>query len=195
MLIHREALALAKNANAESDGRFCLNFVRVTKEGHVIACDGHHFLRIKAKVDEPSLLDAMLPQVQDAELEDTDALIPADVLTAFAAAIGKMDDKAHVVIATTDATITLASTDGICERTFVSKAPDLPYPDVERVTQRHPVVEVVLSVELLTKIVRTLKACGATSIRLGVKDADSAVGINAFCDSGPIDGSIMPMRD
>jgi DNA polymerase III sliding clamp (beta) subunit (PCNA family) len=193
VLIHREALALASNANSESDGRYCLNFVKVTKEGHVIGCDGHHFLRIKAKVEAPSLLDALLPQATE---EDThDALIPADVLASFAAGIKKMDENAHVVITTTDDKITLASTDGICERTFVSKPPDLPYPDVDKALQQHPTVCFTLNVELLTKLLRTLKACGATSVRLGVKDAESSISVMAFCDSGPIDGSIMPMKD
>lgn len=89
MLIHREALALASNANEESDGRYCLNFVKVTKEGHVIGCDGHHFLRIKAKVEAPSLLDALLPQATEEDIAD--AMIPADVLASFAAGIKKMD--------------------------------------------------------------------------------------------------------
>lgn len=192
MLIHREALALASNANEESDGRYCLNFVKVTKEGHVIGCDGHHFLRIKAKVDEPSLLDAMLPQATE---EDTaDAMIPADVLASFAAGIKKMDKNAHVVISTTEDRITLASTDGICERTFVSKPPDLPFPDVDKALQPRPVVTVMLSIDLLIKMLRTLKLCGATSVSLGVKDEESPIGISTFCDSGPIDGSIMPMR-
>lgn len=193
MLIHREALSLANNALDESDGRYCLNFVKVTKDGHVIAVDGHHFLRMRAKVDEPSLLDAMLPEVV-AENED-DALIPADVLQSFAAAIKKMDDNAHVLITTSKDQITLASTDGICERTFLSKPPALPFPDVNKVSQKKPAITVVLSIELLAKICRTLKTCGATSVRLGVKDAESAVGINAICESGTIDGAIMPMRD
>lgn len=193
MLIHREALALANNARSESDGRYCLNFVKISADGHVIAVDVHHFLRMKAKVDEPSLLDAMLLKERQETIED--ALIPADVLQSFAAAIKKMDDKAHVVISTDKNQITLASTDGICERTFVSKPPDLPFPDVDRVRQKKPVVHVVLNVELLTKILRTLKSCGSTAIRLSIKDAESAVGINALCDSGPIDGSIMPMRE
>jgi hypothetical protein len=193
VLIHREALALASNANTESDGRYCLNFVKVTKDGHVIGCDGHHFLRIKAKVEAPTLLDAMLP-AEDREA-DADALIPADALQSFSAAVKKMDENAHVVIAASGPTITLASTDGVCERQFIVKPPELPYPDVDKVMQHHPVVEVVVSVELLTKVLKTLKACGAKSLRLGVKDAESQIAISAFCDSGPIDGSLMPMRD
>src|SRR5688500_18042434 len=110
MLIHREALALANNATDESDGRYCLQFVKIEKNGTVVVTDGHHFLRMKALVDEPSLLHAMLPAEQRENAED--ALVPADVLTSFAAAIKKMDDKAHVVISTTKETITLASTDG-----------------------------------------------------------------------------------
>lgn len=194
MLIHREALALAKNAVDESDGRYCLNFIQITADGHVIACDGHHFLRMSARVDEPSLLDAMI--LGEAEPDDMeDALIPADVLDSFAAAIRKMDDRAHVVITVNSAQITLASTDGTCERTFVSKPPDLPFPDVNKVTQHEPVVSVVLNIELLTKIVRTLKACGVQSVKLGIKDDKSAISINAICESGTIDGSIMPMRE
>jgi hypothetical protein len=192
MLIHREALALANNALDESDGKYCLNFVKVEKDGTVIAVDGHHFLRMKAKVDEPSLLDAMLPDEHRDNSED--ALIPADVLTSFAAAINKMDDNAHVVISTKDEHITLCSTDGICERTFIAKPPALPFPDVNRVMQKRPAVSVVLDLDLLGKIVRTLKKCGASSVTLGVKDAESQVGLSAWTDSGPIDGAIMPMR-
>jgi len=193
MLIHREALALANNATDESDGRYCLQFVKIEKNGTVVVTDGHHFLRMKALVDEPSLLDAMLPAEQRENAAD--ALVPADVLTSFAAAIKKMDDKAHVVISTNKDTITLASTDGICERTFVSKPPDLPFPDVNKVAQKKPAVTVVLSVELLTKVLRTLKAAGATSVKFGIKDDVSPIGLNAFTEAGLIDGAIMPMRE
>jgi len=193
MLIHREALNLANNAADENSDRYCIKFVQITKDGHVVATDGHHFLRIKALVDEPSLLDALMPE--DKRDNAVDALVPADTLQSFAAAVKKVDANAHVVIAAENGTITLATADGVTERTFVTKPPDLPFPDVAKVTRETSEKTLTLGVELMMRLLRTLKACGASSVTLGVNDAESPITVAAFCDSGPIDGAIMPMLE
>ncbi len=147
---------------------------------------------MKALVDEPSLLDALLPEAQRENA--VDALVPADTIASFAAAIKKVDSNAHVVIAADNGTITLATADGVTERTFVTKPPDLPFPDITKVTRTKSEKTLTVGVDLMIRLLRTLKACGAESVTLGINNDEQPITVAAFCDSGPIDGAIMPMR-
>lgn len=205
MLIHREGLELATNTLTEEGAtRFALGSIQVGTDGVVLASDGKACLRMAARVDEPTLFD-------DLAEEDTDdlcdpVLIPADVATAFLASMKKCkakpgEAKSHVVVATRNGQVTLRSSDGKATRTFLLESPssDLRFPDVMRLLRQHrPGTRVVLSVDVMSQILRTLRAVKAMSFSFDIPadyDGANAIAVAAFCDAGPIEGLIMPMRD
>lgn len=203
MLIHREALELARNCAPNEDGvPFTYTCVHITPDGAVTVTDGHHWLRMKAAADEPNLFDEIAEDGK-ADLEE-DVMVPGEIVEAFSAAMKKRKVKKgmpvpHVVVAKQDQHVTLCSSDGTTKRTFLidSVGKDLVFPNVDKtvlahVAERH----IILSVDLLSVIVRTLRSCKADSIRLGLPASPAApITINAFCETGPITGALMPMRD
>jgi len=204
MLIHREALELARNAAShDTEGvPITISCVKIGPDGSVTVTDGHHWLRMKAAADEPNLFDELAERGTDA-LEHP-VLVPADVIAAFNAAMKKRKVKKgqpvpHVVVAQHENRITLKSSDGKTMRTFELDAPDaeLKFPDVDKTVQAHlPTHHVVLSVDLLALLVKTLRACKATTLKLGFPiDTDAPVTLSTFTLTGPIDGAIMPMRE
>lgn len=201
MLIHREALELARNAADGDDARsYPITCLKVGEDGSVTVTDGHHWLRMQAAVDEPSLFDELAETGAGAE-SDGPVLVPADVMLAFSAAMKKRKQKKgqpvpHVVVTQKDNSITLASSDGKTKRTFLLDAVEGEYPNVDRTVLAHePVRSIVLGVDLLYLLLRTLKACGAVSIKLGLPESeDAAIRVSTMTVTGPIDGAIMPMR-
>lgn len=201
MLIHREALELARNASVDGDGvPFTITCVHITPDGAVTATDGHHFLRMNAVANEPNLFDEIAEK--GTEPLEAPVLIPADVVKAFNAAMKKRKSKKgmpvpHVVVAQKKDRITLASSDGKTVRTFLMEAidPNLTFPDVDRVFR--PVTRsVVLGVDLLSALLKTLKSCGATGVKLGFPEGEAeAISVSAHTETGLIDGAIMPMRE
>lgn len=202
MLIHREALELAKNAAPVGDGvPFTITCVNITEDGAVTVTDGHHWLRMKAAADEPNLFDEIAEDGTDAL--DGPVMIPAEVVQAFNAAMKKKKAKKgmpipHVIVAQQDDRVTLRSSDGKTTRTFLMEAVDvnLKYPDVEKTILSHaPTHHIILSVDLLSKMVRALKACKAPNLHLGLPaDPTAPIHVSAFTETGSIDGALMPMR-
>ena len=202
MLIHREALELAKNCAADGDGvPFTMTCVHLDpSDGSVTVTDGRHFLRMRAAADEPNLFDDMAAQ-QTEELE-TSVLIPGDVVQAFNAAMKKRKAKKglptpHVVVARADDRVTLKSSDGKTTRTFLIDGVDkeLKCPDVNKVVAGHKAVRTVtLGIELLDAIVRVMKACKVEAVTLGLPELDTQpITVSAFTENGPIDGALMAM--
>lgn len=202
MLIHREALELARNASDEGDGvPFAITCVNLGTDGSVTVTDGHHWLRMKAAADEPNLFDEIAEQ--DTTALDGPVLIPAEVVQAFNAAMKKKKVKEgmpvpHVVVAQQDDRVTLRSSDGKTTRTFLMDAIDvnLKFPDVDKTIKAQPVRYITLSVGLVALIMRALKACNATSVKLGLpEDPRGAIQMSTFTATGLIDGAFMPMID
>jgi len=201
MLIHREALELAKNAAKEVDGiPFSISCVNITPDGAVVVTDGLHWLRMKATADEPSLFDE-LAERDTVELAE-DVLIPAEVALAFNAAMKKHKPKKgqqapNVVVAQQDQRVTLRSSDGKTTRSFLMDAihVERSFPDVDRTVLAHqPDRHIILSLDLLARLVRTLRACKAGSVTLGLPiDPTAPISLSCYTEAGPIDGAIMPM--
>lgn len=204
MLIHREGLELARNCAENVDGvPFTHTCVNIAPDGTVTVTDGHHWLRMKATADEPNLFDEIASELAGEEPEH-DVLIPGDIVQAFNGAMKKRKAKKgmpvpHVVVGQQGQHVTLCSSDGTTKRTFLIDAPakELIFPDVDKTVLLHqPERHVILSVDLLSVIVRTLRACKADSLRLGLSASPTAaITISAFCATGPITGALMPMRN
>lgn len=205
MLIHREALELARNAGKVEDGVvYPVSCLHITPEGHVTVTDGHHFIRIKAAVDEPSLFDEIA--AEETEALEEPVLIPAEVALAFGAAMKrrskKGEDVPHVVVAAQAGaeTITLRSSDGKTTRSFLigGMDPTMQFPKVDRAVRgaNAPVRHIVFDVDLVMRLLRVLKAVGATSVRFGLTEReDGPMSFSAFTEHGPVDGAVMPMKD
>lgn len=202
MLIHREALELSRNAAIAVDGTpFTITCVNITTDGAVVVTDGKHWLRMKAATEEPNLFDEIAEQGTDAL--DGPVMIPAEVVQAFNAAMKKRKPKKgqsvpHVVVAQEDNRVTLKSSDGKTTRSFLMEAvdKDLTFPDVDYTVAAHkPQRHVIFSVDLLSVVLRTLRACKADSVTFGFpEDSEAVVSLTAFTATGPIDGAVMPMR-
>jgi hypothetical protein len=203
VLIHREALELAKNAAAVGDGvPFTISCVNISEDGSVTITDGHHWLRMNAAADEPNLFDEIAED--GTEALDGPVMIPAEVVQAFNAAMKKKKTKKgmpvpHVIVAQQEDRVTLRSSDGKTTRTFLMEAVDanLKYPDVDRTVLAHaPTHHITLSVDLLSKIVRALKACKAPTLKLGLPtDPEAPIHLTAYTETGSINGAMMPMRE
>lgn len=208
MLIRLEALELAANAADDNVGSdFALNAIQVKGDGSVVVTDGTQMLRIRAAASEPGLFDALLPVEERGY--DEDVLVDAADAKDFKAACRKALKKAgkkrvedggepvHVVIAKIDDSLTLATQDGIVERRFVIKqSVDAKYPDVTRVIPTDVSREIVVSIDLLLKMLRTLKRLRCGSVRLGLtNNPNKPITVSALSLAGEIDGCLMPMRD
>lgn len=201
MLIHREALELARMAPDEDEGgALALSCLMIEPDGHVVVCDGHQLIRVAGAVDEPSLFDSLIPAD---EREHADPiLLPAEAAQSFAAALKKRKKKKgeptpHLVVSQTGDAIRLASADGKVTRRFEVKPPELPYPNYATLMRPHTEVKrVTLGVDLMLTVLKALKGCGCTSMTLSLAASDTApVKIDAFSTPmGPVEGLVMPMR-
>lgn len=208
MLIRLEALELFANAGSADDSdRYGLHMLQVRPDGSVVVTDGTALLRIHAAVEEPGLFDALLPAEERGY--EGEVLIDATDARDFKAACKKALKRAgrksvadggepvHVVVARIDDGLTLGTADGIVERRFVIKQDsDLKYPDVDRVMPTDTTRHILVSVDLLLKMLKTLKRLRVPSVRLGLTDrANRPITIEADSLAGKIDGCLMPMRD
>lgn len=207
MLIRLEALELAANAGeADASDRFNLNAIQARADGSVVVTDGTQLLRIHAAVEEPSLFDTLLPDVERGY--EGDVLIDAEDARDFKAACKKALKRAgagaseepepvHVVVAHDDEQLTLATTNGIITRRFtIKQAAEGRYPDVDRVIPTGDMRHITISVDLLIKMLRTLKRLKCRAVRLGLTARPEApIHIEAESLAGHIDGALMPMRD
>lgn len=202
MLIHREALELARLAPVEDEGgKFALTCLLIEADGHVVVCDGVQLIRVAGKVDEPSLFDAILPAD---ELNHSESiLLPADAAQSFNAALKKRKKKKgeptpHIVVSRDGDAVKLASADGKVTRRFEVAIPDLPFPNIAAVMRPHAEVKrTTLSVDVMLTVLKALKGCGCTSVTLSLAEgAGAPIKLSAFSlPMGPVEGVVMPMRD
>jgi hypothetical protein len=208
MLIRLEALELAANAGgAEGSDRYALDCIQVQPNGDTIVTDGHHFLRIRAAVDEPSLFDALLPKKERGSTEEV--LVNAEDAKAFKAACRRAVKKSkggkkgkpepiHVAVSKAGEAVTLATADGVTSRRFEMKerAADMKYPDVQRTIPKGRKREILVSVDLLIRVLRTLKVLRCVGVEFSMTDREmDPIVLKATSIVGDIDGAIMPMRD
>ena len=200
MLINRQALELFRMSADENDSTFALAAMLIESTGHVTVCDGTQYLRIAAKVEEPALFDALVPEEEREQTETI--LLPADAAESFNAALKKRKKKKGeappaVAISSDGDQIRLASSDGRTMRRFDITPPDQEYPPIDRVLRDHVVTrEVLLGVDLLLDVLKTFKATGCDTIRFGFAEGqDAPIRVSAFSEIGPIEGAVMPRRE
>lgn len=200
MLIHRQALELHRMCPEEGDGKYALAAMLIEPTGHVTVCDGHQYLRIAAKVEEPALFDMEIPEDERESIEAI--VLPAEAADSFNAALKKRKKKKgeappSVSISTDGEHIKLASSDGRTTRRFEITPPEQPYPPIDRVLRDHVVTrEVLLGVDLLLDVLKTFKATGCDTIRFGFAEGqDAPIKVSAFSEIGPIEGAVMPRRE
>lgn len=201
MLIHREALELARLAPTDDEGgQFGLSHLMIEADGHVVVCDGTQLLRVHGNVDEPSLFDSLIPDTEREHAEPI--LLSAEAAQSFSAALKKRKRKRgepapHIVVSADGEAIRLASADGKMTRRFDVKPSELPYPNYQALLKPRTVVkEVTLSIDVMLTVLRALKGAGCRSVTLGFAEGEGApVRVTAFSDPmGPVDGIIAPMR-
>ena len=202
MLIHREALELAALAadDTEDLGNKALACLKVEGNGHVTVTDGHVLLRLAAKMEQPGLFDEVL-DVGERNARGT-VLLPANAAAAFNAAMKKRKRKKGqaapgVAISQGEALIKLASSDGVTTQRFEIKPLESEqFPDPTKIFKDHvTTLEVVLGIELVIALLRTLKAIGATSVRLHLPaEAVSPIKVTAMSEVGTLEGVLMPQR-
>ena len=200
MLIHREALELANLAADEGDERFALTAIEIRPDGRVSVTDGHMWLRVSGKVEEPSLFDALIPAKE--REQETTILLPAEAAQSFNAALKKRkvkkgEAKPNVVISQTDKAIRLASSDGRVTRRFEVEPPTAQYPALDKTLKDHVTTKkVVFSVELLSHLLRTMRALGSEAIHMEFAEGELApVRISGLSvHVGEISGALMPMK-
>lgn len=201
MLIHREALELARMAPTDDEGgNYALSCLLIEADGHVVVCDGHQLIRVAGQVDEPSLFDSLIP----AEEREHSApiLLPAEAAQSFSAALKKRKKKKgeptpHIVVSHDGDAVRLASADGKVTRRFDVKPPELPFPNIAAVMKPHVSAKrVTLGVDLMLTILKALKGCGCPSVTLDFAEGEgSPVKMSAFSDPmGPVEGVVMPIR-
>lgn len=201
MLIHREALGLARMTAADDEGgKFALSCLMIEADGHVVACDGVHLLRVHGHVDEPSLFDAIIPE--DERKMAASLLLPREAAESFNAALKKRKRKKgepapHIVVSVGDSGIQLASADGKVTRRFDVTPPELPFPDYQHLMRpRTSVKAVTINVDVMLTVLRALKGAGCGSVTMTMAEGEGApIRLDAFSDPmGPVQGLLMPMR-
>lgn len=198
MLIHQAALELVR-LTADEEAAPALTGLNVEPTGHVTASNGYCYLRIAAKVEQPSLFDEQIP-VADRNQRET-VVIPGEAASQFLAALKKRKHKKDqplpsVIVSQEGDQIRLASADGKTTRRIDALKQDLAYPDVATILKKHVTTfDVVFGVELLIDYLRVLKACGARSIHLHFPAENvSPVRVTASTEVGSIEGAVMPQR-
>jgi hypothetical protein len=202
MLIHREALELARMALTDDEGgTHALSCLLIEADGHVVVCDGHQLIRVNGKVDEPTLFDAIIDQKEREHAEPI--LLPAEAATSFNAALKKRKKKKgeptpHIAVSGDPGQVRLASADGKVTRRFDVAPPDLPFPNITSLMKPHVEIKrVTLNVDLMLTVLRALKGCGCPSVTLSFSEGQTApVKLTSFSDPmGPVDALVMPIRD
>lgn len=201
MLIHRVGLEIA-NAGEKEDpkGNAALQTVCIDDKGQVSACDGLMWLRMGALVDEPDLFTT--DELADLHPMRADrATLPIGVVRDFNAACKRGKSVDQVVVSSDEAgQTTLATADGKTTRTFLVKPGEAVFPNVDAtLSKKPPMARVLLSVDLLRKLLRTLKSCDAKSVAFTIYGPADPIRIDANCmvdeNKKLIEGAIMPMRD
>jgi hypothetical protein len=205
MLIYRTALEIAHAAlkENEDEARFSLASVQLDDRGRICATDGHLWLRLAALVNEPDLFTVdQLAELQCLRAESV--VLPSEVVKDFNSAC-KRKGIDQIVVSVNDGLATLATADGKVKRSFEIKPEVRPFPNIERAVPQRPENTVVLSVDLLRKLVKVLRAVDAGWVRLTFDErlGTNPIGVSAECILGnsqgstmcAIDGAIMPMRD
>jgi hypothetical protein len=162
MVIHREALELARMAPTDDEGgHYALTCLLIEGDGHVVVCDGHQLIRVAGKVDEPSLFDSIIPAEERDHAEPI--LLPAEAAQSFNAALKKRKKKKgeptpHIVVSQDGESVRLASADGKVTRRFDVKPPELPFPNIAAVMRPHAEVKrVTLGVDLMLTVLALTK--------------------------------------
>jgi len=200
MLIYRRSLEVA-NAAAKDDpkGNVALQTVSFDDQGRVAATDGHLWLRVAALVNEPDLFTSeRLAELSPLRAES--AVLPSAVVKDFNAACKRGGHDHLVVSSGEDGQTTLATVDGKTTRTFLVKPGEQPFPAVDKTIPAKPVaLRVLLSTDLLKKLIGTLRGLGASSVEFHFYSPIEPIRIGARGLIGKelcaIDGAVMPMRD
>ena len=193
MLLERRALEVARLCLAPDENVSPVaTHVFIDEDGRVAATDGHCLLRVDGTPqEEPTLF---MERLEGVDLSEGMA-IPGDVVSDFLRAWG----GEQVVVNRADGKATLASADGQTSRLFeVAQGPTAP-PKFESMLRANPDVTVMLDLKLLQKVLATLKAMGATTVRLGISGAEKPILVHAQArnDRGheaQVEGVVMPMR-
>lgn len=202
MLIHREALELARMAPDDDEGgNYALSSLLIEADGHVVVCDGHQLIRVHGRVDEPSLFDSIIP-LEERE-HAAPIMLPAAAAESFNAALKKRKKKKgeptpHIVVSHDGESVRLASADGKVTRRFEVKPPELPFPNIAPLMRPHAEVKrVTLDVDLMMTVLKSLKGCGCNTVTLSFSEGATApVKLTAFSvPMGPVQGLVMPMRE
>jgi len=201
MLIQRIGLEIARAAGTDpkADDRF--KSVYIDEDGRVTATDGHLWLRMDALTREPDLfVTDRLADLQPMRAEM--AILPSDVVQDFVSACKQADAEQIVLCKDDEGKATLATIDGHATRTFLVNPREHALIDFDKVSRHdgQPAVRVCLSIDVLRKLLSTLKACGARTVTMKIWDPASVINIetksyDADCFANAIVGGIMPMRE
>ena len=207
MLIHRAGLEIhnaAMTPEEAADTKYNLAAIYITPDGSVAACDGRSWLRMCASVDSPDLFTEQLAGESSRGQLEQPVTIPADVAKAFLAASkrkAKPGQKSQqLVVAIHEGAVTLATADGKTRRTFIIDESDAaPFPAFERtIPKGKAAVKLTLDIDLLLKMLGTLKRCGASACEWSIRGDETPIRITARVyrdDSESIlDGVMMPMH-
>jgi len=194
MLIHRTALEVVRLCEkSEEETAPVVTHVFVDNDGRLTATNGHLCLRVKGLVkEEPNLFMADQPGVDDLSSH----ALPRDLVVDFLRAW----EGDQIIVREDGGGTFIETVDGRTSRRFESKAVALEAPKFDSVLQKPTatVHSTLVSVELLTLLGRTLKALGATAVRLSFAEKEDAaihLGARVEFDEEAIEGALMPMRE
>jgi len=198
VLIWRQALQVGRIALKPEDGvNPADSTVFVDDTARVAATDGRCFLRVEGAVEAPSLFATAELPIESADQSPVG--MPSDVVLDFLRATPA---ASQAVVSHTDGATVLATVDGVTAREFrrqggADEKPVTP-PNFDRVLPTMPPLSVTVSVDLLLKLTRTLKAMGADAVTLGITDAEQAIRLDAAVlqdgEQRAVEGALMPMR-
>jgi hypothetical protein len=165
--------------------------VFIDESGRITATDGVVCLRVQGMVEEePNLF---MKEALGAD-EVGNHIVPGDMVKDFLSAW-----NGPQLIVRKDGGATLLETlDGQTSRRFESKDVVLDAPKFDSVLRRPKQArDIVVSVEKLLLLARTLKSLGALSVRLSLSDKpEDAIRLRArILADERIEGALMPMRD
>lgn len=205
MLLKLDALRLSNLSSTEKPEKLNvpIDCIYVTKDGEVIATDGHIVLKMRGNVEEPGLFDAEF-DTDDRE-QKADYLISGSTVKDFLASCRqKGSEAASVVLSKRRKQINLATTDGITTKRFdandnrdADKFPDIGKLLGRRVKRQ----DVTLDLKVLAKMIGVLKSVGAKYVTLGIPPLDEGeksttglVSVVAEAAQGQVTGGVMPVR-
>jgi hypothetical protein len=199
LLIHRNALEVVRLCEKPDDSTTpATTHVFVEEDGRISATDGTMVLRAKGMVEaEPNLFMADVIGVD----ETARYTLPRDMVADFLKAWG----GDQVVVREDGAGAIVETVDGQTSRRFESKSALIDAPNFDHVIRiADGSQRVVIAVDVLLTLARTLKAMGAASVRLSVLGGTAekhppAIHVEAKALLGDVfmdvDGALMPMRE